>query len=255
MAEFDGLRATLYEEAITQYPNARREDIETMYRLLQPKTGDTILGIGEGNGYFCKDIATAIGRCGRYVVTDPSEDQLDNLIQRVRLPQVEVLKAGAEEINQTGFDKVWSFGGFHHCTNQTAAMKNIYSALKPGGIAAICDVFQGTTLADHFDEQVARYCETGHEVKFLSDRFAKTLGSTAGFRNIEIVELPINWCFESEEAVGDFMYKLHAMTKLPGTIPEQKLQTLEGCKRILGLRKERNAYLLNWPMKAFVATR
>jgi len=251
MAEFDGLRAKLYEEALQDFPSAREEDIKVMEKYLNPKEGEKILGLGEGNGLFCPSIAKAIGKEGRYVVTDPSKDQLDNL--RNRNSNIEIIQAGAEEICiPNTFDKIWSFGGFHHCPNQTEAMQNVYSSLKTGGYAVICDVFQGTKLSEHFDAQVARYCETGHEVKFMSEPFARTIAYLAGFKDVQIVGLPIKWKFDSEKDLGEFIYKLHAMTKLPGSIEEKIQKTLEGCKKILGVEKE-TQYLLNWPMKALIA--
>ena len=220
ISEFDGERAKLYEKAITEFPNARQMDIETMHRFLNPQKGERILGFGEGNGYFCRDIAKAVGPKGYYLVTDPSKDQLENLKKRINLSQLEIKVMSAEglDVSLGFFDKVWSFGAFHHVSNQTEAMKKIYDSLRSGGTAVICDVFQGTDLSKHFDTQVARYCNTGHEVKFLSDAFAKSLCYLAGFKdeNVKIEELPQKWVFESEHDLGRFMYYLHAMIYLPG---------------------------------------
>ena len=255
--EFEGVGAELYEQAMTKYPLAREEDIQAMFRHLAPQQGDKIIGFGEGNGYFCSSIAQAIGSEGRYLVTDPSQDQLDNLVRRVCLPQIEVRRAGIEELNlKSGyFDKAWSFGAFHHCTNQTEAMKRIYGALRNGGSLVLCDVFQGSPLASHFDEIVARYCLTGHDVKFLSDGFAKTLCYLAGFseKDVTCVDLPQKWKFQSENDLGEFIYKLHALTKLPGTEEEKIGKTLESCRKILGIEYKNGCYELNWPMKAIIA--
>ncbi len=255
-AEFDGERAKLYEQAISEYPDARIMDIEVMKKLLNPRRGEKILGFGEGNGYFCKAIAEAVDKQGKYYITDPSEDQLINLKKRINLPQIEIKKIGAEEIDesQRNFDKIWSFGAFHHCSNQTAAIKRIYHSLKRGGTAVICDVFQGSKLAKHFDIQVARYCITGHEVKFLSEDFAKTLCLIAGFKesNIKIVSLPQKWIFDTEKDVGKFIYKIHAMTLLPGNNEEKINKTFRSCKEILDISNKNGKYYLNWPMKALI---
>ncbi len=255
--EFNQIRSQMYEEAIVQYPQARNSDIEAMKTYLAPKKGERILGIGEGNGYFTNSILESIGMEGFYLVTDPSQSQLDNLSRRQNASNLEVQIAGAEEINvvQTSFDKAWSFGAFHHCSNQTQAMKNIYIALKQGGRAVICDVFQGSKLAEHFDTQVARYCNTGHEVKFLSDAFARSLCYLAGFKdeNVKIEELPQKWIFDSEHELGDFIYKLHAMTLFPGTEKDKVNETLKGCRDILGIKHKGDKIVLNWPMKCLIA--
>lgn len=257
--EFDGIRAELYEQAMVQYSYAREDDIAAMLKILEPRKGEKILGFGEGNGYFCSSIATAVGQEGVYLVTDPSKDQLDNLTKRVSLPQVKVKKIGIEglTVDPYSFDKVWSFGAFHHCSNQTEAMKRIYGSLKDNGKMVICDVFQGSSLAKHFDEIVARYCVTGHEVKFLSDSFARTLCHLAGFdkSKVEIIDLPQKWKFRSENNLGEFIYKLHALTHLSEREEERIAKTLEGCYKILGIENRGGVYELNWPMKALIATK
>lgn len=255
--EFVGLRAKLYEEALAEYPHARKDDIRAMYRYLNPQPGEYILGVGEGNGYFCQAIAEAVGSHGKYLVTDPSQDQLQNLIARIHLPQIKVLRSGAEELEvfPESYDKIWSFGAFHHFLNQTQAIKKIYNALKPDGLVVICDVFQGSSLANYFDLQVNQYCETGHEVKFFSEEFAKSLCYVTGFepQKVDVVDLPQKWCFYSENDIGKFIYKFLAMTKFPGTEQEKIRKTLDGCREILGIEYNQGMYELNWPLKALVA--
>jgi ubiquinone/menaquinone biosynthesis C-methylase UbiE len=256
--EFDKERARLYEEALQEYPLARAKDIESMRKHLNPQSGENILGIGEGNGYFCSSIVEAVGKSGKYTVTDPSPYQLTNLRKRINLSQLEIIAAGAEEIpvREDFYDKVWSFGAFHHCQNQTEAMKRVYKSLKTGGTAVICDVFQGSKLANHFDSQVALYCNTGHEVKFLSDAFARTLCKLAEFKDsqVAISELPQKWVFNSQLDLGKFIYKLHALTFLPGNEQERAKATLESCSKILGVSKNPlGRYELNWPMKVLKA--
>ena len=255
--EYNDERAAMYETAMARYPLARAMDLDTMQKILAPAIGDVVLGIGEGNGYFCEPILKAIGRTGRYAVVDPSHHQLKNLKNRVDVSQLEVMAVGAHEIDFADgtFDKIWSFGAFHHCDLQEEAMKRMYRSLKVGGKAVICDVFQGSVLADHFDEQVARYCNTGHNVKFMSDRMAKSLAYRAGFKeeNVDIVELPQKWYFDSEEDVGRFIYGLHAMTGIKGITESEKIEAVYGgCARILGVTMENSKYALNWPMKALV---
>ncbi len=239
MAEFDGIRAKLYDEALTEYPLARCEDISAMKQILSPKEGEKILGFGEGNGFFCQDISDLLGKNGKYFVTDPSLDQLNNLKRKIKGSNIQIVQAGAENLNvpTTYFDKAWSFGALHHCPDKISAFKNIFNALKFGGTAFICDVFQGSNLAKHFDIQVDKYCITGHKVTFLSDKTTRAGLVLAGFKeeNIKIKNLNQKWIFNSEDDMGKFIYKLHAMTKIPGT------------------EKHKGKIYLNWPMKVIIA--
>src|SRR3989338_1626883 len=253
---FTGTRSSLYEEAIVQYPSARIMDVQAMTKHLNPQKNEKVLGIGEGNGFFALPILEAIGEKGYYLVIEPSPEQLANLARRVTSPNLETLTKGIEDFTPTTyFDKAWYFGAFHHCPNQTQAMKNIYNALTKGGKMVICYVFQGSNLARHFDGPVARYCTSVHEVKFLSKEFAKSLCYLAGFdeSKVRIVDLPQKWKFDSEKDLGDFVYKLHAMTLIPGNEQDKIEEVIKGCKEILGVKKVGNQYELNWPMKALIA--
>ena len=293
-AEFDGQRAKLYEQALREYPQARANDIKAMKRLLNPSSGEKILGAGEGNGLFYLDIANSVIPNGAYCVVDPSKDQLNSLLGRITKDEIQKLLnrvkleqelgyypqeeknkelqakrlrlnfvlnrqvAGIESMKvfEGQFDKVWSFGAFHHCPNQTEGMKRIYQSLKPGGLAVICDVFQGSSLAKYFDHETAKYSLTGHEVKFLSEDFAKSLCYLAGFeeKKVSINDLPQKWVFDSERDVGKFIYLLHGLTGIPGNEEEKYLRTLESCKNILGVSKNSSdKYELNWPMKVLKA--
>jgi arsenite methyltransferase len=246
-AEFNEERSRLYDLAMQQYPNARQDDICAMFKHLSPQRGERILGIGEGNGYFSKDILKAVGGDGVYTVTDPSRYQLQNLRNRVKSSNLEIIQCGAEElpVRKEYYDKVWSFGAFHHCSNQTEAVKKIYRSLKKGGSAVICDVFTNSKLADHFDSYVAEYSCTGHEVKFMSWRFAHTLCYLAGFENVKIEDLNQNWVFDSPGDMVDFLDKLHGITTRHPYWSRGSFN--------LDYRKSGTKIILDWPMKVVKA--
>lgn len=252
-------RSEMYEQAISKYPLARTEDIEAMHKYLNPNKGERILGIGEGNGFFCKPILETIGETGSYTVTEPSISQLQNLTLRIGNPsnlEVRALSAEDLDFHTESFDKIWSFGAIHHCDKQEEAFKRMHKILRKQGEMIICDVFQGSPLADHFDEQVAKYSCTGHNVKFLSDKMAHSLCYLAGFEdlNVTVENLPLWWHFKTERDLGRFIYLLHGMSNIPRESKEEKYHfVLEGCKRILGVREENGGYALNWPMKVLKA--
>lgn len=255
--EFVGVRSKLYTESLAEYPHARAEDIQAMYQYLNPQPGEYILGFGEGNGYFCHAIAEAVGIEGSYLITDPSQDQLDSLLKKALPPQVQVQRMGVENLKvpPNFYDKVWSCGAFHHCPNQTEAMKRIYQTLKPGGKLVLCDGFQGTSLVKYFDMHVAKYCITGHEAKFMSEEFARTLCYLAGFQdeNIEIIDVVSKWYFQTEKDIALFLYKFHAMTNLSGTEEEKMQKIIDDCKKSIGIEYKQGMYQLYWPMRAILA--
>jgi SAM-dependent methyltransferase len=260
ITEFSNVRAALYNKARVLYPDARSADIDIMKKYLNPVPGERILGIGEGNGFFVPTILEALTGKGAYVVTDPSSDQLQNLAKSNTSDNLIVYRCAAEDSQRMlelgSFDKVWSFGAFHHCPSQDTAIKNMYDALNKDGLLVLCDVWRNTPLSEHFDGPVSRYCSTGHDVKFLGDTYAQTIAQKAGFSKIDIVELPIQWKFQTRRDVGVFIYHLHAMTNLEkecASIEEQYERVIRGCEQYLGIEKKIDGFHLNWPMKAMVA--
>jgi SAM-dependent methyltransferase len=256
--EFTGARAELFKQALNEYPNARRDDFDLMRKHLAPEPGDNILGFGEGSGHFCRTIAEAVGVSGKYVITEPSPELFCNIPQAVLdLPQVFTEITAVENIDfpSGSFDKAWACGAFHHCTNQTRAISQIFRALKPGGKMVIFDIFHGTPLARHFDTCVARYCETGHEVKFMSEEFARTLCFLAGFDDskVTLVDVPHRLCFDSLWDMGNFIYKMHALTRLRGT-PEQRIaKVIASLKDHLTIVVEGDRYVLHFDQRGLIA--
>jgi arsenite methyltransferase len=258
--EFAGLRAQLFKEALAEYPTARRDDFALMRRHLNPQPGDHLIGFGEGSGHFCRAIAEAVGPTGKYVITEPSPELLCNLPEALlQLPQVftEVSPVERLSFESETFDKAWACGAFHHCTDQTRAISELHRSLKVGGRMVLFDIFQGTAMARHFDTCVARYCQTGHEVKFLSEEFARTLCFLAGFKdsNVQIVDVPHRLCFASERDMGKFIYKLHALTRLPGNEDERIAATVESLKAFLPVEREGDQYVLHFDQKGLIAVK
>lgn len=243
-AEFSGVRSQLYKEALRDYPNARQMDYEVMAEYLSPKSGEHILEVGAGSGFFSGHIADAVGPEGTLTVSDPSDEQLE-AVKELNRGNIKLIKVGAQELDKFGdryFDAIWSFGAIHHCFEKTKAFTHFYRLLKPDGRLVIVDVLAESELAKHFDDKVAKYCATGHEVAFMSHEYMKSLCSLAGFDQPEIHDLPIEWVFENKDDIGNFLYKLHAMTKT--TIEE----CLKGADEILGIKERHGKYYLNWPL-------
>ncbi|MEI6238092.1 MAG: class I SAM-dependent methyltransferase [bacterium] len=247
MAEFDGIRAKLYSEAIKDFPKAREGDIKLMEKYLAPKAGELILEIGAGNGLFSGAIADSVLPNGKLIVTDPSKEQLYG-VDDLKRNNIDIRNVGADTFlpDMSSVDAVWSFGAMHHVFNKTLSFKNFSKYLKKGGRLIIGDVFSDSDLARHFDDRVAKYCSTGHEVAFWSREYAESLCFLNDFEKPEFYDFNSNWVFDKKEDIGLFLYKLHAMTK---TNPEE---CLAGAEKMLGIRKDDEKYYLNWPMTMII---
>lgn len=250
LIEFTGLRSRLYKEVMAEMPDSREEERLLCLEVLAPKPFEHIVEAGAGGGFFSASIARAIYP-GTLVVTDPSPDQLDGV---PRLGNIQIVSAGAERLpvgseplTSGTFDAVWSAGSFHHVPNKSAAFSRFFELLKPGGRLVIADVFAGSALARHFDLEVAKHCITGHEVSFLSQELADSLAYLAGFEVPSFHERTIHWKFRSMRELGNFLYKIHAMTK---SSPDE---CAERAAEILGVEYRDGMYCLAWPLTVLFA--
>ncbi len=245
MAEFSGVRANLYKECLREFPHARDEDIEVMKKYLAPKENEVILEVGAGSGFFSGILSDMVKQL---IVSDPSNEQLDE-VKNLKKKNIKLVEAGADTLTleKETIDAVWSFGAIHHCFNKTKSFQNFARILKKNGRLVIADVWHGSKLAKHFDDKVAKFCVTGHEVAFWTDEFAESLCFLSGLEKPKIYDLNIKWKFKTKEEIGTFLYKIHAMTK---TTPQE---CLEGAEEILGIEKKDGMYCLNWPMKVMIS--
>lgn len=203
---FLGERAKLYIEILNDFPLVRAEEVEINLGYLKPENGEKILEIGSGSGLYTGHLARRVGTEGEVIATDPSSDQLEN-IRALNVSNIRVIPKGADTLLDDPFllsqkesvDAIWSLGAFHHCPNKSKSFENFFHLLKQGGRVLICDVFSGSSLADYFDAEVARYSVTGHEVAFLTKNFASSLCFLYGFSEPEFFELDYSWNFRQKK--------------------------------------------------------
>lgn len=248
--EFDGVRSTLYTEALMEYPDARIEDIEIMKKYLAPKKRERILEIGAGSGFFSKHISELLGDEGKLIVSDPSLEQLEEIkkLGKNNIDVIQFVQFGSEKINleKDKIDAVWSCGAMHHMFKKNKSFENLSRITKRGARVVIADVFSGSNLAKHFDDKVAKFCIVGHEVVFWSKEYVDSICYLNGFSKPKFYDLNIQWKFKKKEDIGFFLYKLHGMTK---TTPAN---CLKGAEEILGIKKRNKFYCLNWPLTLFI---
>lgn len=242
--EFNWLRSKLYKEALQEYPKAREMDFEIMKTFLNPQKNETILEVWAWSGFFSWNIAD---NCKKLYVSDPSKDQLQE-IKNLNKSNIRAIQWWAEELNlpENSIDSIWSFWAIHHCLNKTQAFQNFQKILKPWGKLIIVDVLSGSDLASHFDDKVAKYCISWHEVSFLSNEYFDSLCFSSWLKNIWNHDWDVKWKFKQEEDIWNFLYKLHAMTKT------SVAECLQWAKDILWVTKNDLFYCLNRPLTVFI---
>ena len=238
-ASFDWERSRLYKEALKEYPDARREDLALMRKVISEDTSSTILEVWAWSWFFSKELSS---RCAQLIVQDPSRDQLRELIMRDGIVWI-VWTPDDIKLESESMDIVRSFWAMHHSFNKQWAFEEFARVLKSWWSVHIGDVWSWSSLAKHFDAKVARYSNIGHEVSFWSDEFARSIIEMAWFSDYSIQNIDQTRWFDNVESLGVFLYKLHWMTK--STPAETATDAIE----ILWVRQESDQLWLNRPMK------
>ena len=128
-----------YAIRVGEKMNESNADINlTTIEALNLSTGDNILEIGMGNGYFVKDILLS-GNLIKYTGCDISEIMVDQACkhneQFIKSGQVQFHLSNADNLpfaNET-FDKVFSVNTIYFWDDQQSALSEIGRVLKPKG--------------------------------------------------------------------------------------------------------------------------
>ena len=147
---------------------------------LNIKPGMRVLDAGCGPGRLTTPLALEVGTKGEVVAIDLQVEMLERAsakAERERFKNITFYEAelGAHELNFGAFDRAVLVTVLGEIPNQEAALRDLFGALKPGGVLAISEV-----IADpHFQgrEHVAQLARSiGFREKFrVGGRFGYTL--------------------------------------------------------------------------------
>jgi SAM-dependent methyltransferase len=153
-------------EVVSEYTiRGGRADADRLARqadVMAGATGRLLSEIGVGDGWACLDVgcgdgqvtaelARLAGASGRVVGVDTDAQALElarQATEGIGAPVTLVCRdiRGLEEVEQ--FDLAYARLVLSHLTDPAAALRAMHSALRPGGIAAVEDLFTGTLRSD-----------------------------------------------------------------------------------------------------------
>jgi len=112
---------------------------------LDIKRGMYVLDAGCGPGRLTIPLALEVGSQGRVVAVDLQAEMLERArakAERQRLKNVDFLEVqlGANELDISGFDRAVLVEVLGEIPNQEAALREVWRALKPGGVLGISEV-------------------------------------------------------------------------------------------------------------------
>jgi ubiquinone/menaquinone biosynthesis C-methylase UbiE len=144
-------------------PFTKTNRAATIVERLDLRPGMAVLDVGCGPGRLTIPIARQVGLAGAVVAMDIQSGMLQRAQEKARaanLTNIEFLQAGIGEgkLGRNRFDRALLVTVLGEIPNRDAAMREIFDALKPGGILSVTEVI----FDPHFQSRqtVARHART-----------------------------------------------------------------------------------------------
>jgi ubiquinone/menaquinone biosynthesis C-methylase UbiE len=172
------------------FAGRRRQAFRALAVASGARTGDRILDVGCGTGYFVRLLAEIAGPPGAVVGVDAAPEMIAHASSRSRSAanvSFEVGSAGALSFPDSSFDVVVSSLTMHHVApvEQLAAVQEMRRVLRPGGTLLVAE-FQAPT--DHAWKLLlgpTGLTAMGHAVPHV-----EALVATVGFTEIRRARVP-----------------------------------------------------------------
>jgi ubiquinone/menaquinone biosynthesis C-methylase UbiE len=114
--------------------------------ILEPRSGERLLEIGPGTGYYTLELAAWVGDQGSIEILDIQQEMLDHTIRAARergLWNVNPTRGDAQQLgwDDDSFDAVVLITVLGEIPDQDAALREIARVLKPGGRLIVGELF------------------------------------------------------------------------------------------------------------------
>jgi ubiquinone/menaquinone biosynthesis C-methylase UbiE len=119
---------------------------ERLRRILEPESGERVLEIGPGTGYYTLDLAEWVGAEGSVEILDVQQEMLDHTMHRAGergLGNVNPTQADARELpyDDDSFHAVVLVTVLGEIPDQDSALREIARVLRPGGRLIVGELF------------------------------------------------------------------------------------------------------------------
>jgi len=234
-------RGNKYEESITTWPLAMFNNVKLLLSKLELSKRDIILEFSAGSGFFTIEMAKT-KLYAKITALDVSKKMLKCLqekTQKEKLDNISILlekNPSLPSVADESISKIITLGGFHHVFDQIIVMKSFYRVLKKGGKAVIADFRDNSKTQEHFDHTVRKYSSTGHDALFLSKSHLLNLASIAGFTNVNVYDVDIDWPLPSLKDLGKFFVLHHDLRNI------NEKEVIELVDKYLGIEEKADGY-------------
>jgi SAM-dependent methyltransferase len=229
------LRGKAYHQAMQQFPVVRQLELATMvaYAAMQP--GMHVLDCPSGGGYlypYCPADTHLVEADTAFTLSHsyPTHRLAIQHMDRLPLPN-------------GSMDRVISLAGVHHQSNRKLLYQAWARVLKPGGILAMADVWQGSDTGGFLNGFVHQYNPMGHEGDFLTATDFSQL-EQAGFTLKRVEDHTVDWCFASYAEAWAYMGNLFYLSQCPDV-----QVFIQGLKKHFDLRHTSTSLVVPWTLK------
>lgn len=171
------------------FAGRRRDSFRALAAASGVTSGDRVLDVGCGTGYFARMLAETVGPRGSVVGVDAAPEMVTHAASRSRSAvnvTFEVGSAGALSFPDSSFDVVVSSLTLHHLdhADQLPAVREMHRVLRPGGAILIAEFQAPTGSAWRLLLGPTGLASMAHAVPHV-----EALVAQAGFAEIELGEV------------------------------------------------------------------
>lgn len=135
------------DQAVKMFESAERDTWQKpddVMKNLQLRTGDVVVDIGAGTGYFTRRFAAVVGPQGKALGLDIESTMVTHINSEAQKQKIANLSArqvppNDPQLDAKSVDVVFICDTYHHMQERVAYARHLAQALKPGGRVVIVD--------------------------------------------------------------------------------------------------------------------